>query len=270
MKLGIGTYTFAWSIGTADAMPETPLGALGLLQLAEELGVGVVQYGPNLPLDELPEIEFRRVVRYARDRGIEIEVGARGIDLVSLTRQVEMARQVGSPILRWSVDLSDDVRISIGEVRQCINRLLPELERNAVRLAIENSQIPARQIAEMLQATDSPWLGVTLDTVNSLAVPEGPDSVVESLAPYVASLHIKDFQIRRMRHRMGFIVEGRPAGAGQLDVPRLLGAVRAVRVHANAILELWPPEQNTLAETISLERHWATQSVSYLRRYISN
>jgi hypothetical protein len=34
------------------------------------------------------------------------------------------------------------------------------------------------------------------------------------------------------------------------------------------IIELWPPEQKTLQETIELERAWAVESVRYLRQYI--
>jgi 3-oxoisoapionate decarboxylase len=270
MKLGIGSYAFAWSIGFPDAIPEAPVDAFGMLHLADELGVRVVQYGSNLPLDALPEDELRHLIRCARDREIEIEIGTRGIDPASLARQVKLAKKVGSSILRWSVDISDGVIVGISEVAKCVNCLLPELQRNEVRLAIENSHIPAVKLAEMLQAADSPWLGSTLDTVNSLAIPEGHESVIENLAPYVVSLHIKDFQVSRMWHRMGFVVEGRPVGEGQLDVPRLLATLRGVRVRANAILELWPPEQSTLAETIALEHRWATQSISYLRRYISN
>jgi hypothetical protein len=69
---------------------------------------------------------------------------------------------------------------------------------------------------------------------------------------------------------MGFIVEGRPAGAGQLDVPGLIASLRALRVKANAILELWPPEQSSISETVALEHRWAAESIAYLRRYILN
>jgi hypothetical protein len=36
----------------------------------------------------------------------------------------------------------------------------------------------------------------------------------------------------------------------------------------NATLELWPPEQKTLEETIALKRQWAAESIAYLRGYI--
>jgi sugar phosphate isomerase/epimerase len=67
---------------------------------------------------------------------------------------------------------------------------------------------------------------------------------------------------------MGFVCEGRPAGQGQLDIPWLLAACRRSAYDYNVIIELWPPEQETLEKTIELERAWAEESVRHLRRYV--
>ena len=70
---------------------------------------------------------------------------------------------------------------------------------------------------------------------------------------------------------MGFTIEGRPAGQGQLDIPWLLETVRnAALTDFNVILELWPPEQKTLQQTIDLEQAWAVESIRYLRSYITD
>ena len=136
MKLGIGSYTYMWSIGFPGASPSRPLTALGLLERARQLGIRVVQCGPNLPLYALPAGELDAVLAASRE-----------------------------------------------------------------------------------------W---------------------------------------------GFRVEGRPAGQGQLDVPWLLGALREAGARCNAILELWVPEQATLAETIALEERWAVESVAYLRNLVKD
>jgi sugar phosphate isomerase/epimerase len=88
------------------------------------------------------------------------------------------------------------------------------------------------------------------------------------LGPWVVNLHIKDFAITRPDHKMGFTVEGRPAGQGRLDVPWLLETLRGVGRDPNAILELWTPPQGDLAATIAVEDRWAAQSVAYLRELI--
>ena len=38
----------------------------------------------------------------------------------------------------------------------------------------------------------------------------------------------------------------------------------------NVIIELWPPEQASLEDTVRLEQQWAEKSVPYLRQYIPN
>jgi sugar phosphate isomerase/epimerase len=81
---------------------------------------------------------------------------------------------------------------------------------------------------------------------------------------------VKDFAVLRVWHMMGFNVEGRPAGKGQLDLPWLIETLRAAGRDPNAILELWPPEQSALEETIALEDAWAVESILYLRRLIPN
>jgi sugar phosphate isomerase/epimerase len=81
-------------------------------------------------------------------------------------------------------------------------------------------------------------------------------------------VHVKDFSVKRVWHMMGFTVEGRPAGKGQLNVPWLLQSLREANVSPNAILELWVPQQPTLEQTIRMEHAWAEESVAYLRQQI--
>jgi 3-oxoisoapionate decarboxylase len=84
----------------------------------------------------------------------------------------------------------------------------------------------------------------------------------------VVNLHVKDFTIYRTSHMMGFTIAGRPAGQGMLDVPWLLGELRRHGKDPNAILELWIPPEQELADTISKELRWAQESIAYLREFI--
>jgi sugar phosphate isomerase/epimerase len=146
---------------------------------------------------------------------------------------------------------------------------LQALQRTEVVLAIENhDRFRAQDLLRILERLDSPYAGVCLDTVNSFGALEGPEAVVEALGPWVVNLHIKDFAILRAGHRMGFTIEGRPAGQGRLDVPWLLHRVRGLGRDPNAILELWTPPEGTLAETVAKEAAWAEESVRYLRGLI--
>jgi len=268
MKLGIGTYAYMWSIGFSGAEPAKPMTALELLVKARELGVRVVQYGPNLPLDRFPEAELEGLVRRAREWEIELEVGTRGLEAEHLRRQIAFTQRVGATLLRTIPEIGDGGIPSMAEAANLLRTVLPDLESAGVRLAMENGRIPSAELRGLLDSLHSPWVGITLDTVNSLAIPEGWEEVTRNLAPYTLCLHVKDFVVQRVWHMMGFTVEGRPAGQGQLDLAGLLEMLRDAKVSPNAILELWVPEQGALEETVRLEQTWVEQSISYLRQHI--
>jgi len=268
MKLRIGTYAYMWSIGFPGAAPERPMTALDLLAKARELGVRVVQIGPNLPLDQLCEAEQEAIVRQARAAELELEIGTRGLETDHLRRFVALAARMGATLLRTIPEIAGGNIPSLPEIAAYLRAIIPDLAAAGVKLAMENGRIPAQDLDQLLKTLACPWLGITLDTVNSLAIPEGTEEVVKTLARHTLCLHVKDFVVQRVWHMMGFTVEGRPAGKGQLNIPWLLGNLRAADVSPNAILELWPPEQKTLQETIALEQAWAVESINYLRQYI--
>jgi len=267
MKLGIGTYTYMWSIGFPGASPEKPMDAMNLISKASELGVHVVQFGPNLPLDSLSEQQLEELIRRARECAVEIEVGTRGLETDHLRAQILLAKKVGARLLRTVPELAGQTP-SIGEIRAALEAIVPFLEQSQICLALENGRVPAGDLAAMFERLGSRCVGVTLDTVNSLAIPEGTREVVRHLAKYTFCFHVKDFVVKRVWHMMGFSVEGRPADEGQMDLPWILGELRKAGADPNAILELWPPEQAHLKATIALEDAWARESISNLRRYI--
>lgn len=268
MKLGIGTYCYMWSIGFPGATPQNPMTALDLLAQAREFGLHLVQYGPNLSLGTLPRPQLDELLARAKEWEIELEVGTRGLGPEHIRQQLALAERVGSKILRTVPELEGGKTPNAKELTASLQAILPDLAAARIKLAMENGKIPAAVLDQVIRSLSSPWIGITLDTVNSLAIPEGTEQVVKTLASHTFCLHIKEFVVKRAWHMMGFVVEGKPAGQGQLNIPWLLDVVRAADPSSNAILELWPPEQKTLQETIALERAWAIESIPYLRRLI--
>jgi len=138
-----------------------------------------------------------------------------------------------------------------------------------VCLAIENhDRLAAEQFARIVRRLDNEHVGICLDTVNSFGALEGPGVVVDVLGPYAVNLHVKDFDIRRVDHQMGFVIEGAPAGQGRLDVPWLLDRLGGADRPISAILELWTPPADSLEATIAREHDWARRSVRALRQWI--
>lgn len=270
VRLGIGSYAFAWAAGVAGHIPQRPLTALHLLEKAVQLDVGVVQICDNMPLDAMPEREFDAFCRAAERMKIAIEVGTRGIAAEHLRRCIGLAARAGSPILRVVIDTASH-RPPLGEVVELLRPMRGDLERAGVCLAIENhDRFTARQFREIVERLDSPQFGICLDTVNSFGALEGPETVVSTLAPYVVNLHVKDFVIHRVDHQMGFVIEGCPAGQGRLDTPWLLEQLGGTGRSFSAILEQWPRLEGSLEETIDKEDRWASESVRYLRGLIFN
>lgn len=258
MKVGISSYTFTWAIGFPGARPELPLTSRGLVGKAVELGVRVVQFGPNLKFD-LDDCLA------ARQAGLEVEIGATSLDL---TGWIAFTERAGATLLRTVLQEEPVDVPPPAWIEQRLRALIPALEAHGVRLALENSVVPAAQLRRILENIGHPALGITLDTANSLAISEGWRQVLTELAPFTYCLHLKDYRVRRQWHRLGFCVEGAPAGQGRLDIPMILKTLRQVGVRCNAVLELWTPEQGTLAETIALEESWARESIRYLRTLI--
>ena len=90
---------------------------------------------------------------------------------------------------------------------------------------------------------------------------------MDYLAPYVVSMHAKDFEIERVPYKMEFRVTGRPVGGGCLNLPWILSCLEKYRRKPNLILELWTPWLGTLDRTIALEEEWARESVAFLKQF---
>jgi sugar phosphate isomerase/epimerase len=277
MKLGINSYTYMWSIGFQGAnpafpeiaaRPQHPLTPLGLLLKARELGVSLVQTGPNLRLEENPKAEIESFIQTAKSWGITLELGTRGLDYDHLVRQVALAKHMQAALIRTLPEINGQNTTDTRLIPSVLRQILPVLEGEGINLAIENGKIPAADLRSALDELHSPHVGVVLDMVNSLAVPEGWKEVTRLLAPYTMCVHYKDFTIQRAWHMMGFICEGTPSGKGMVETEWLLETLKASPYDYNVIIELWPPELPDLNDTIALEQQWAVESVSYLRKYI--
>lgn len=269
MKLGLGSYALAWSIGIPGYLPEKPLDAFGFVELAAQHGFNLIQMADNLPLINMSSAELERLAAHVQSFGLEVELGARGIQGGNLERHLELSHRFGAALLRVVVD-GPDHHPSPAAVVQTLRDALPLFEAAGITLAIENhDRFSARTLADIVAMLESPYVGVCLDTVNSFGALEGPGVVIETLGPFVANVHVKDFVVRRVAHNMGFTITGTPAGQGMLDLPGLLGSLAARGRDPNLILELWPTPEPELAATLEKERSWLEESAAYLRTLLA-
>lgn len=269
MKLGISSYTYTWAVGIPGSMPQDPLSICGLLEKAYSSGIKLVQIADNLPVEKLTEDELELLFDYSFEKGISLEMGARGLTPEHTMESLLVAQIIQSPILRMVID-SAGYEPSITTIKSIITDLLPEFSSRKIKLAIENhDRLKAREFAEIINSIGSEWVGICLDSVNSMGAGEGFETVSDILIPYTLNLHIKDFTIRRVSHKMGIIIEGAPAGRGLLNIPDLLIRTSQNGLCQSAILELWTPPEQAIEATIKKEAKWAEESIEYLKTVIN-
>lgn len=267
MKFGVSTYAFGWAVGVPGYPPPSPFSEIDVLTFARAHGLRLIQIGDHVPLytfDEKRLAAFRAAAD-SPDAPVEIEIGARGLTAEHLRRFIALARLLRAPLLRFVID-GPGYEPSPEAVVSLVREARPLLAEASVTLGIENhDRFAARTLRRMIEEIDSPHVGICLDTANSLGAGEGIEHVVDQLAPHTVNLHVKDFAISRVSYAMGFVVEGRPAGQGRLDVPALRDAVARHGRCRSAILETWVPPEPQLADTIAKERRWAEASLAYLK-----
>lgn len=266
IKLGLSSYTYTWSVGVPGSLPAKPLTASGLVDKACSEGVKLVQFADNMPLEEMTDRELLDLYNYSAGKDVTIEMGSRGLSADHTFRCLETARKLHSPILRMVVD-KPGYEPGIETINKVISGLIPELRSRKIRLAIENhDRFRAREFEEIMLSAGSEWVGICLDSVNSMGAGEGFETVMEILTPYTVNLHIKDFKIFRVSHKMGFVIEGRPAGQGMLNLKKLIDRLTALNRCHSAVLELWTPPETELEATIFKEEKWAHESIEYLKK----
>ena len=269
MELGISSYSFPWSVGVKDLTPAHPMNVMDLLQYAHSQNVHHVQFGDNLPLHVLQEKELVDLKNKADELSVQIQVGTKRLTVENVQAHISIANSVGADFIRMVID-DADYRPAVNDVIKIINELLPELEDAGVCLTIENhDRFSVKTLKHIIESTDPRWIAICLDTANSLGAGEGVGEVVGCLAPYTINLHIKDYTIERVNHKMGFKVSGCVAGEGMLNISWLIEELSKGGRCTTATLEVWSDPEKTIEASMCKEREWVEKSISYLKTIIT-
>lgn len=270
MRLGLSSYSYTWAVGVPGSMPEEPMLICGLMENAESKGIQLVQIADNLPVDKLSAEELDLLRDFSEAKRISIEIGGRGLTPEHTMKCLNTAEAVDSPLLRMVID-GKDFEPTVPDIISIIRDLLPEFKSRKIKLALENhDRLKAKEFEKIIQSVGSGLVGICLDSVNSMGAGEGFETVADILIPYTINLHIKDFTIFRASHKMGLIIEGRPAGKGMLNIPDLVSRVSETGHCKSALLELWTPPEQDLVDTIAKEARWAEESIAYLKPIFKN
>jgi sugar phosphate isomerase/epimerase len=185
-------------------------------------------------------------------------------DLERFEAEVRTAGQAGALALRTAIlpgrryeqfGALKEYRAAVELGRQSVLRAAPILERHRVRLAIENhkDQRVEEQVA-LLRAVSSEYVGACVDLGNNFALLEEPVAVVEALAPWAFSVHIKDQAVRE--YEEGFLFADVPLGEGFLDLGKMVDALRRAKPDVRFSLETLT--RDPLKVPVLTEKYWAT------------
>jgi 3-oxoisoapionate decarboxylase len=268
-RIGVGSWTYPWAVGTVpDHPPKEPMSPNTLVRAAAELRVQVVQIADNLPLDGLTSQELQSLRESAQAFGIELQVGTRGIGQHHLLNYLRIAEKLQATLVR-SLGGWPGNPAPLLEIQRNINAVLPAFIDAGAVLALENYEVyPTADLARLVNTVASPSFGICLDVTNSFGALESAEEILDNLAPLTINVHLKDFAIERTNYLMGFTCVGRPIGQGQLPLELILSRLAKFNRRPDLIVELWPPAQKTLDDTVSMEKAWAAESVRYLRTFV--
>ncbi len=268
MQLGIGSFTYGWGVDISynESANLKPLNELGLIERAKQFNVHLLQLGDNLPMHEWTEERLKVFEKLLQQNHIVLEIGARGLTEEHLHRYIQLCKRFNSKLLRFVTD-GIEWEPTIEEIISIIKNKVSLLHQNNITLALENhDRFKVIEYVEIMNSVNSLQVGICLDTVNSMGAGESVEYIVDTLSPFTVNLHIKDFGIARLPHKQGFIVDGRIAGEGMLDIALVIDKLKKYNRCQTCILEQWTSPEKDNKITIQKELDWAIKSIKNLKQ----
>ena len=263
MKLGLGSYSYRWSIGHKDRTPSSPITCIELLGITSKLDLDVLQIADNMPVHNIETQTLDQLYRTAQKQGINLEIGMQSFSTESIKLYLDIAQRLDARILRIALD-GNDVGTSDDIIAKEFKNILPIAEKINCKIAIENHfAFPSDRMANIIKLVDEEYLGACLDVANSICAGEWPDETIDCLKDYTINLHIKDYQFSIDPYGVGFSIEGVPLGKGLTNVAGLLSKFRDKDI--SVIYEHWLPWPGNFEDARKNEDIWTIESIAYLK-----
>ncbi len=149
----------------------------------------------------------------------------------------------------------DEWKKFVDEARTKIAIAAKAAEAEKFPLALENHKDWTREDAlALMKEFGGEYFGILLDTGNNISLLDETQELVEKLAPYALSTHLKDMGWQE--HPDGFEMSEVPFGEGQLDMKRIIDTIRRARPNTKMTLEMIT--RNPLVVPCLTEKYWVT------------
>ncbi|MBE2287793.1 MAG: TIM barrel protein [Prosthecobacter sp.] len=246
-KMGIVIHSYGkrWK-GNFSSLKFPPFrSALDVLDHVRDLGVGSLQITVGGWNSEFAEKVRATCESYRIQLEGSITLPKNENDVPRFENELRIARLAGATIFRSALGgRRYELFSSLEEFKHFKDVALrsmqlaePAARRHRVKIGIENHKdFHAAELVEMLGRIGSPDFGTCVDTGNSIALLEDAMEVVEALAPYAVTTHIKDMAVQETKD--GFLLSEVPLGEGILDLPRMLALFEKHNPAINYHLEM--------------------------------
>jgi len=247
-RMGIVVHSYAsrWNAKQPSAKYPGFTNALDLLIHCHEIGAGGIQ---TTIRDWAPGLSGK--LRDHRENwGMYLE-GSIGLphsisEAERFEQEVKSAKEAGATILRTvcmngrryeNFHSSEAIQEFKAKSVAALQLAEPIIRKHRMKLAIENHKDwRADELADLIKQIGSEWIGVTLDFGNSISLLEDPMQVVNTLAPFVMSTHVKDMGV--VEYEDGFLLSEVPLGEGILDLPKIVNICRQYNPNVTFSLEM--------------------------------
>jgi 3-oxoisoapionate decarboxylase len=230
--MGLVVHSYAARFGSKIESTKYPAfnNAIDLIEHCHEIGAGGVQVVVKDWATDFSKKVRDLLEKYGMYLEGSIQLPKTADQVAQFEKDVKSAKEAGASIIR-TVSLGGrryEVFQKNGEYQDFQKKAMeglrlaePILRKHKIKLGIENHKDwRATELVSALKELNSEWLGVTLDFGNSIALLENPMKVVETLAPYSFSAHIKDMALDEYQN--GFLLAEVPMGTGMLDLPKMV------------------------------------------------
>ncbi len=185
-------------------------------------------------------------------------------DLERFTAELASAKASGASVVRTVLSAgrryetftkAEDYPALARRAAAMLRRAEPAARGHGVGLAVENHKdFRSDELADLLKGVGSEFVGVCVDTGNSLALLEQPADTIRLLAPFALTVHLKDMRVEEAPD--GFRLSEVPLGEGILDLKAVVTALRAANPRVRFQLEMIT--RDPLPVPCLTEKYWAT------------
>ena len=267
MGIVVHSYASRWNAKQPSTKYPGFTNAAELMEHCHSIGAGGVQ---TTVRDWTPDIA--RKLRDQKEKwGMYLE-GSIGLprnadEVPRFEQEVKMAKDAGATILRTvcmngrryeNFHSAEAIREFKKNSVASLHLAEPIVRKHNVKLAVENHKDwRADELAGLIKDLGSDHVGVTLDFGNSIALLEDPMEVVNTLAPFVLSTHVKDMGVRE--YEDGFLLSEVPLGEGILDLPKMASICKKYNPNVNFSLEMIT--RDPLQIPILTQEYWPAMDV---------